>query len=104
MYEAPITIVESVVEHFQKEKNAEIESYIMKAVASYGINVDKEALIKALNNDKNQYNKGYNEGINDLAERLKKQSVLVGDELYITIEESELDGLVKELTGEQHEN
>ena len=41
----------------------------------------------------------YKSGVLDLADRLKMQSVLVGDELYITMEESELDGLVKELTG-----
>lgn len=40
-----------------------------------------------------------NEGIYTLADRLKIKSVLVVDELYITIEESELDELVKELTG-----
>lgn len=41
----------------------------------------------------------YKKGVYDLSDRLKMQSVLVDDELYITMEESELDGLVKELTG-----
>lgn len=106
MYEAPITIIEQAVEQFVKEKNAEIESYIMKVVASYEINVDKEALIKALNNDRNEYNKGYNEGINDLVERLKKGEYIVKDDKYgkyhLLIEIGEFNEILKELSGEQH--
>lgn len=41
----------------------------------------------------------YKSGVVDLSDRLKMQSVLVGDELYITMEETQFDELVKELTG-----
>jgi hypothetical protein len=60
----------------------------------------RDTLIGKLSYDYNFRTKSfYKEGVLDLANRLKMQSVLVDDELYITMEESELDGLVKELTG-----
>ena len=37
----------------------------MKAIQEVGIKVDREELIKALQYDRNQYVKGYEDGIND---------------------------------------
>lgn len=99
MYEAPFTLIEQIVEQSMKAKEDFIEDAVLNACMSVGVKIDREELIKLLTNDREQYDKGYNDGIHTLADRLKMQSVLVGDELYITMEESELDGLVKELTG-----
>ncbi|MDO4486048.1 MAG: DUF551 domain-containing protein [Bacillota bacterium] len=57
MYMSPITIMQS-------ETKMRLEGEIMKAVARYGIDVDKDELIKALNYDRRQYEKGYKDGLN----------------------------------------
>ena len=55
MYESPITIIRSQLQ-------IECENEIMKAVARIGVNVDKEELFKALQYDRQQYEKGYADG------------------------------------------
>lgn len=57
MYESPIRT-------FQKQLEMRYENGIMNAVAEYGIHVDKDELVKALNYDRNQYDKGYSDAIN----------------------------------------
>lgn len=39
-----------------------MEGDILRAVQKYGINVDKEELLRALQYDRNQYEKGYDDG------------------------------------------
>lgn len=58
MYESPIEVI-------QKNIEMQIENGIYKAVQNVGINVDKEELIKALNYDRRQYQKGYADGFRD---------------------------------------
>lgn len=55
MYKAPIDIIYG-------EMSTKIEGDILKAVQRYGINVDKEELIRALEYDRGQYKKGYRDG------------------------------------------
>ena len=43
------------------EMQAKIEDDIYKAIQNYGINVDKDELIKALSYDRHQYQKGYDD-------------------------------------------
>lgn len=52
MYKSPIDII-----YGQMEK--QMEGDILRAVQSYGINVDKVELIRALQYDRAQYEKGY---------------------------------------------
>lgn len=73
MYESPITIIEQVNEQLVANLNLQIENEIMRVVKSFGVNIDKEELIKLLNNDRNQYHKGYVDGIKDFAEAYKDQ-------------------------------
>ena len=56
MYEPPIT--QQIAEHFTKE----IDAQVYKAVLNVGIDVDKRELIRALNYDRQQYEKGYRDG------------------------------------------
>ncbi len=56
MYEPPIT--QQIAEHFTKE----IDAQVYKAVLNVGIDVDKRELIRALNYDRKQYEKGYRDG------------------------------------------
>ena len=55
MYESPI---ETILTEIQTQ----FENDCIKAVQSYGFMVNKEELIKALNYDREQYEKGYSDG------------------------------------------
>lgn len=52
MYKSPIEII-------QGQLQMQMEDNIMKAVQSVHVNVDKEELLRALQYDRQQYNKGY---------------------------------------------
>lgn len=62
MYEPPIhkLLTEIETNLRQQEENA-----VLQAVVSVGVNVDKEELIKALQYDRGQYEKGYADGCRD---------------------------------------
>lgn len=51
----------------------EDEKLVMKAIRNVGVNVDKEALIKALQYDLNQYTKGYEDGKNDILDKIRAE-------------------------------
>ena len=55
MYESPIEII-------YQEMQTQIDGDIFRAVQSYNINVDRDELIKALNYDRDQYQKGFEDG------------------------------------------
>ena len=55
MYESPI-------ETIQTEIQTQFEDDCIKAIQSYGFMVNKEELVKALNYDRKQYEKGYLDG------------------------------------------
>lgn len=57
MYECPITIFEQMSDMID-EINNQKEEMIYKAIVNVGVNVDKEELLKALQYDRNQYEKG----------------------------------------------
>lgn len=50
---------QSPIELIQGNLQTQIEDNCLKAVQSYGFNIDKEELRKALEYDRNQYDKGY---------------------------------------------
>ena len=52
----------------------------MKAVRKVGVNVDKYELIKALQYDRNQYTKGYEDGKNEILNKIKAE---IMDTLYV---------------------
>lgn len=65
MYESPITlIVENVEKQLHQEKE-QSEQMIYQCVNSFGVVVDKEELVKALKYDRDQYNEGYKDGVNE---------------------------------------
>ena len=53
----------SPIEMIMGQMHMEIENGIYSAVQGYGINVDKEELIRALQYDRGQYEKGYADGL-----------------------------------------
>ena len=63
MYKSPIDIIYGQME-------TQIEGDILRAVQRYGINVDKDELIRALQYDRDQYEKGYSNGKRDAMDEL----------------------------------
>ena len=55
-YESPIQVV-------CREMQNTFDGDVMKAVLSYGISVDKDELIRALQYDRDQYKKGFADGM-----------------------------------------
>ncbi len=62
MYESPIELLVTEIQH-QIVKQQDEEIY--KAVLNYVPNVDKEELLRALQYDRDQYEKGYADGKRD---------------------------------------
>lgn len=55
MYESPIKIITGKMQ-------TRFDDEIFRAVQNVGINVDREELLKALEYDRGQYEKGYKDG------------------------------------------
>lgn len=70
MYKSPI---EKIYGELQTQMVQEDENMVMKAVRKVGVNVDKGALIKALQYDHNQYTKGYEDGKNDVLDKIRDE-------------------------------
>lgn len=61
MYESPINIVEKS-EEINSSLGEMLDNYVMSVVRSYGVDVNKEELVKALKYDREQYDKGFKDG------------------------------------------
>ena len=83
-YKSPIDIIQGQIQF-------DFENGVYKAIQKVDINVDREELIKALQYDRNQYDKGYSDGSKAAAERLEE--VLVN---YVP--QRLIDEICKELT------
>lgn len=70
MYKTPF---EKIYSEIQTQMAQEDENMVMEAIRKVGINVDKEELIKALQYDRNQYTKGYDDGKNDVLDKIKAE-------------------------------
>ena len=92
-YESPITVIYG-------EMKTEQENEVLRVVRHYDIDVDKEELIKALKYDREQYSKGYADGIKKFAERLKKRMGFC--DLPMGIVKDHIDLLVKEMVGDDN--
>lgn len=64
MYKSPIDI-------FYGQIETQIEGEIMKAVQKVHVNVDKDELLRALQYDREQYEKGYDDAIAELEAKSK---------------------------------
>lgn len=75
MYKNPIEVIYSQV---RTQLVEEEERQILKAVHDVGVEVDRDELIKALEYDRDQYEKGFEDGKNsvwvDVKERLPKKN------------------------------
>ena len=64
MYEPPIQVI---TEGFLRQ----LEGDAHRVVEGYGITIDKDELMRALQYDRNQYQKGYEDGQKDALEALR---------------------------------
>ena len=60
-YESPIILI---TQQFQAKVNEEYDNHIMNIIESYGIYIDKDTLIAALNADRSRYEEAYQKGYN----------------------------------------
>jgi predicted Zn-dependent protease len=61
-YESPITLMTEKIANDLANKT---EGLIMECVQRVGVSVDKDELVRAMNYDRGQYEKGYRDGLND---------------------------------------
>lgn len=67
MYESPIN---TIITEMQVQTIKRAEEDVYRAVQNVHVDVDKEELLMALQYDRKQYEKGYNDGIRDFAKKL----------------------------------
>lgn len=96
-YKPPIQVIATDLE-------MKIENGVYSAVQKYGVEVDKDELIKALKYDRDQYDRGYwrgrEEAIREFAEKLKhrcRDSVELDDYRVTVVTKSDIDDLVEEM-------
>ena len=70
MYKSPI---EKIYGELQTQMVQEDENMVMETIRKVGVNVDKEELIKALQYDRYQYTKGYEDGKNDVLDKIRAE-------------------------------
>lgn len=63
----------SPVETISQQVQAKFEGDVMELIHSYGINVDKDELIKALQYDRDQYRKGFADGCKGTMDKIKAE-------------------------------
>lgn len=71
MYESPI---DKIYKDIQTQMIQQDEEMVMKAVREVGITVNKDELVKALQYDRNQYEKGYQDGLQVGIEKGKQEA------------------------------
>ena len=77
LYKSPI---EKIYGELQTQIVQEDEKLVMKAIREVGVNVDKDELIKALQYDRNQYTKGYEDGKNDVLDKIRAEiQAIIGE-------------------------
>ena len=98
MYESPIQIIEHDI-HMQMQM--QMEDGILKAVKQVGIHVDKEELLRALEYDRKQYDRGFTDGKLALCARLLNRfKEIAYDEYYSSDEVIKLDDVIEILQEE----
>ena len=77
-YQSPISQIYKDIEYKFKE---DMENKTMEAIHHFGISVDKEELIKALQYDRNQYEKGYSDGRASMIEEFESLKAEINEQI-----------------------
>lgn len=67
MYKSPITLL---VQNMESQLYQKKEQTVWEAVNALGVVVDEEELSKALKYDRDQYSKGYKDGVNEVLNKI----------------------------------
>jgi uncharacterized membrane-anchored protein len=103
MWESPVNIFE-IHEPIIEEINKQTEETVFKAIHRVGIDVNREELIKAMQYDRNQYEKGYKDAIDEFVEKMEAWNENIksirNEDAFFTIEaireiEKQMKGGVK---------
>ena len=81
VYESPIELID--IDTIVTAVEDGLERYTLEVIKKQGVNVDKEELLKALRYDRQQYEKGFADGVN--SERKH------GDWMFVERRESQYD-------------
>lgn len=100
MYESPIEVYTSKIDGMVQLIQKKQEEHIYEAVLNVGVNVNKEELVKALLYDRDQYDKGYQDGIEEFAEKLLEMCTQEGAYEYVSA--YDIDNLKREMVGEKN--
>lgn len=98
MYESPIEVYTSKIDGMVQLIQKKQEEHIYETVLNVGVNVNKEELVKALQYDRDQYAKGYQDGIEEFAEKLLEMCTQEGAYEYVSA--YDIDILKREMVGE----
>lgn len=99
MYNSPIGMLVG-------EMNIEYENNILKCVQSIYPSIDKDELAKALQYDREQYNKGYDDGVKEIEGRIKEALNIAWDNGTIDDDWHKMwviDQMVRALCGSEEE-
>lgn len=69
MYKSPIDLMRTM----QTQIETDIETHVLTAIERVGVHVDKDELIKALQYDRNQYDKGFDDGRKETAKEVLQE-------------------------------
>ena len=89
-WEPPVTIVQEI----SSQIASDTDDYIMSEIYKTGVTVNKEELIKAMNYDRDQYNKGYCDGFNTAVEMEWTSAELLEEHI------AKLNEILKNLKGD----
>lgn len=89
-WESPVTITREITSKIASDT----DDYVMSSILKTGVVVNKAELIKALNYDRDQYNKGYCDGFNTAVETTWTSAELLEEHI------AELSEILKKLKGE----
>ena len=81
LMERDVEMYQSPIELIMGQQRTQLEDNIVRAVQAVNIYVDRDELIKALQFDRDQYNKGYIDGVKALAQQFKDR---LGTIMYVT--------------------
>ena len=70
MYESPINLI---FQDIETQMVQEEEQMILNAIRKCDVVVDKNELIKAIEYDRNQYSKGYKDGVKDVLDKIRAE-------------------------------